>query len=52
MTELLPIIRRKRRPLVEDVPPVVLLVTEPDKQPVEPVKITNVKKSRDDAPKN
>ena len=54
MEGLYPIIRRKRRPLIQpDVPPVMVVpVTEPVKPVAEPVEITNPKKSRDDALQN
>lgn len=54
MNGLYPIIRRKRRPLIQpDAPPVIVVpVTEPVKPVVETVEITKPKKSRNDAPKN
>jgi len=54
MHQLYPIIRRKRRPLIQpDVPPAIVVpVTEPVAEPeAQPPKITQPKKSRDDAPK-
>jgi len=54
MHQLYPIIRRKRRPLIQaDAPSVITLpVTESVKPTAEPVKIITPKKPRDNAPKN